>query len=158
LRTILHRTNIPAIYVTHDQEEAFTIADRVLILHEGKIVRDGTPSDVWAKPESAFVAGFLGLGNLLNGEVVEQNKFQTAHGVFTVNCTHKHSKGNKVHVLARPLPAKDEANFISGLVVDVIFQQDRFKVTFDNGLYVYLDEAPKSAQKISVPVKVECLA
>ena len=158
LRMILHRTNIPAIYVTHDQEEAFTIADRVLILHDGKIVRDGTPVDVWAKPESAFVAGFLGLGNLLNGEVVEQNKFQTEHGIFIVPCTHKHSKGDKVHLLARPLAAEDEANFISGLVVDVIFQQDRFKVTFDNGLYVYLDEAPKNGQKISVPVKVECLA
>ena len=158
LRMILHRTSIPAIYVTHDQEEAFTIADRVLILHDGKIVRDGTPADVWAKPESAFVAGFLGLGNLLNGEVVEQNKFQTEHGIFTVPCTHKHSKGDKVHLLARPLAAEDEANFISGLVVDVIFQQDRFKVTFDNGLYVYLDEAPKNGQKISVPVKVECLA
>ena len=158
LRMILHRTSIPAIYVTHDQEEAFTIADRVLILHDGKIVRDGTPADVWAKPESAFVAGFLGLGNLLNGEVVEQNKFQTEHGIFTVPCTHKHSKGDKVHLLARPLAAEDEANVISGLVVDVIFQQDRFKVTFDNGLYVYLDEAPKNGQKISVPVKVECLA
>ncbi len=158
LRMILHRTSIPAIYVTHDQEEAFTIADRVLILHDGKIVRDGTPADVWAKPESAFVAGFLGLGNLLNGEVVEQNKFQTEHGIFTVPCTHKHSKGDKVHLLARPLAAEDEANFISGLVVDVIFQQDRFKVTFDNGLYVYLDEAPKNGQKISAPVKVECLA
>lgn len=158
LRMILHRTSIPAIYVTHDQEEAFTIADRVLILHDGKIVRDGTPADVWAKPESAFVAGFLGLGNLLNGEVVEQNKFQTEHGIFTVPCTHKHSKGDKVHLLARPLAAGGEANFISGLVVDVIFQQDRFKVTFDNGLYVYLDEAPKNGQKISAPVKVECLA
>ena len=158
LRMILHRTSIPAIYVTHDQEEAFTIADRVLILHDGKIVRDGTPADVWAKPESAFVAGFLGLGNLLNGEVVEQNKFQTEHGIFTVPCTHKHSKGDKVHLLARPLAAEDEANVISGLVVDVIFQQDRFKVTFDNGLYVYLDEVPKNGQKISVPVKVECLA
>ena len=158
LRMILHRTSIPAIYVTHDQEEAFTIADRVLILHDGKIVRDGTPADVWAKPESAFVAGFLGLGSLLNGEVVEQNKFQTEHGIFTVTCKHKHSKGDKIHLLARPLAAEDETNFISGLVVDVIFQQDRFKVTFDNGLYVYLDEAPKNGQKISVPVKVECLA
>ncbi len=158
LRMILHRTSIPAICVTHDQEEAFTIADRVLILHEGKIIRDGAPADVWAKPESAFVAGFLGLGNLLNGEVVEQKKFQTEHGVFTVPCAHKHSKGDKVHLLVRPLPAEDEANFISGVVVDVIFQQDRFKVTFDNGLYVHLNEAPKNGQKISVPVKVECLA
>ena len=67
LRSILHRTNIPAIYVTHDQEEAFTIADRVLILHAGRIVRDGIPSEVWANPESAIVAEFLGLGNLLDG-------------------------------------------------------------------------------------------
>jgi len=156
LRMILHQTKIPAIYVTHDQEEAFTIADRVLILHDGKIIRDGTPSDVWAKPESAFVAGFLGLGNLLNGEVVAQNKFQTEHGVFTVTCAHKHSKGDKVHLLARPLPAGDEANVLSGVVTDVIFQQDRFKVTLENGLYVYMLEAPKIGQNVSVPVKVEC--
>ncbi len=160
LRSILHRTNIPSIYVTHDQDEAFTIADRVLILHEGKIIRDGTPAEVWAKPESAFVAGFLGLGNLLNGEVIEQNKFKTEHGFFTVPCKHAHSKGDQVHLLARPLPANAdaEANILSGIVADVIFQQDRFKVTLENGLYVYLPEAPKNGQKIFVLVKVECLA
>src|SRR5574341_866624 len=49
LRTILHRTRIPAIYVTHDQEEAFAIADRVLLLHEGRIVRQGHPAEVWAQ-------------------------------------------------------------------------------------------------------------
>src|SRR5512132_2642668 len=64
LRSILSQTEIPAIYVTHDQEEAFTIADRVLILHDGKIIREGTPAEVWANPESAFVARFLGLGNV----------------------------------------------------------------------------------------------
>jgi ABC-type Fe3+/spermidine/putrescine transport system ATPase subunit len=158
LRMILHQTKIPAIYVTHDQEEAFTIADRVLILHDGKIVRDGTPSDVWAKPESAFVAGFLGLGNILNGEVITRNKFQTANGVFTVECAHKHSKGDKVHLLVRPLQAEDEANVISGVVADVIFQQDRFKILLENGLYVYLQNAPQIGEKISVRVKVECLA
>ncbi len=158
LRTILHQTKIPAIYVTHDQEEAFTIADRVLILHDGKIVSDGTPSEIWAKPESAFVAGFLGLGNLLDGVVVAQNKFQTENGIFIVECTHKHSKGDKVHLLARPLPAGNEANILSGVVTDVIFQQDRFKVTLENELYIYLQEAPQVGQKISAQVKVECLA
>jgi ABC-type Fe3+/spermidine/putrescine transport system ATPase subunit len=158
LRMILHQTKIPAIYVTHDQEEAFTIADRVLILHDGKIVRDGTPLDVWANPESAFVAEFLGLGNLLEGETVAQNKFQTAYGVFIVECTHKHSKGDKVHLLARPLSAEKDANVVNGVVTDVIFQHDRFKVILDNGIYLYLEEAPKVGQKISAQVKVECLA
>ena len=158
LRTILHRTRIPAIYVTHDQEEAFTIADRVLILHDGIIVREGTPDEVWAKPQSAYVAEFLGLGNILDGEVVAKNRFKTKQGIFTVKCDPKHSKGDKVKLLVRPLSVKGDTNVISGVVEDIIFQHDRYIATFDNGLYVYLDESPKMGQKISVKVKVECLA
>ena len=174
LRTILRQTDIPAIYVTHDQEEAFTIADRVLILHNGKIIREGTPSDVWARPESAFVARFLGLGNVIEGEVSGGQKddewtVQSGFGVFAVRCAHKHQKGDKVHLLARPLSAENERversdpigersrNVIQGVVSDVIFQQERFKVVFENGLYIYLSEAPKVGEKLSVQVKLECL-
>jgi len=173
LRSILHQTKIPAVYVTHDQEEAFTIADRVLILHDGKIIREGTPADVWANPGSAYVAEFLGLGNVIEAEVIEKDKFQTEHGIFAAECAHKHSKGDRVHLLARPLPTENvrversdpelvererSRNALRGVAADVIFQQDRFKVTFDNGLYVYLKDAPRIGQKISVRVQVECLA
>jgi ABC-type Fe3+/spermidine/putrescine transport system ATPase subunit len=163
LRTILHQTKIPAIYVTHDQEEAFTIADRVLILHDGVIVREGTPAEVWVNPKSAFVARFLGLGIVIEGQVKEKMKeerwkVESRAGDFVVVCVDKHSKGDKIHLLARPLPAENEPNVIQGIVTDVIFQQDRFKVTLDNGLYVYLPKAVKVGEKIEVPVKVECLA
>lgn len=166
LRRILHQTNIPAIYVTHDQEEASAIADRVLILHNGQIVREGRPAEVWENPGSAFVAGFLGLGNLFEGTYIDKSKAETEFGTLTVHCAHKHSKGDRVHLLARPSSAEEarversrnEANLIEGVVTDVIFQQDRFKVTLDNGLYVYLQEAPKVGEKIEVQVKVECLA
>ena len=165
LRSILRRTQIPAIYVTHDQEEAFMLADRVLILHDGAIVRAGTPADVWANPGSAFVAKFLGLGNVFEGEVQENIeeerwKVKSEMGVFEVLCGHKHSQGEDVHLLARPQPAGADAepNRIHGVAADVIFQQDRFKVTFENGLYVYLDKAPKIGEKVSMRVKVECLA
>jgi len=163
LRRILHRTNIPAIYVTHDQEEAFAIADRVLILHDGEIVRDGTPADVWAEPGSAFVAGFLGLGNIIQGKVRGKRKeggwqIESDAGVLDIRCVHEHQDGETVHLLARPLPAEREANVIAGIVSDVLFQQDRFKVMLDNGLYVYLPEAPKVGEQIEVRVKVECLA
>ena len=53
-------TKIPAIYVTHDQEEAFTIADRILLLHDGEIIRDGTPDEVWTNPNSHGRAKLLG--------------------------------------------------------------------------------------------------
>jgi len=158
LRVLLHETKISAIYVTHDQEEAFTIADRVLILHDGKIIREGSPADVWANPQSKYVAEFLGLGNVLGGEVVGTNKFQTKYGTFTVMCDHRHSKGDKIHLLARPLSVMNEANVISGIVTDVIFQQDHYKVTLDNGSYVHLDEAPELGKKIFIQVKVECLS
>ena len=77
LKDIQRNVGITFIFVTHDQEEAFTIADRVLILHDGVIVREGTPSDVWANPGSMYVARFLGLGNIMDGEVVAKNQFQT---------------------------------------------------------------------------------
>lgn len=171
LRRILHHTNIPAIYVTHDQEEAFAIADRVLILHDGQIVREGSPAGVWANPGSAFVAGFLGLGNIFQGEIQgetedERWKVESKFGDLVVNCRHGHSKGDQVHLLSRPLSSanarvegsRNEPNAIVGVVTDVIFQQDRFKVTLDNGLYVYLQEAPRVGETIEVRVKVECLA
>jgi ABC-type Fe3+/spermidine/putrescine transport system ATPase subunit len=162
LRTILHHTNIPAIYVTHDQEEAFAIADRVLILQGGQIVREGTPADVWTNPGSAFVAGFLGLGNIIPGKIRKRKEdrwqVESPLGVFSVNCGHEHQNGENVHLLARPLPAERDASVLRGIVEDVIFQQDRFKVTLENGLYVYLQEAPTMGKKIEVRVKVECLA
>ena len=158
LRSILHQTNIPAIYVTHDQEEAFAIADRVLILHDGDIIRAGTPADVWANPESAFVAGFLGLGNVIQGTYLGASKVDTEIGLLTVHCEHVHSKGDNVHLLVRPLAAGKEPNVLEGIVTDAIFQQDRFKVTLDHGLYVYLPNAAQVGGKIAVRVKVECLA
>jgi len=163
LRSILHQTNIPAVYVTHDQEEAFAIADRILILHNGEIVRDGTPVDVWANPGSAYVARFLGLGNVFEGEVGARKKdnewiVKSKYGDFTIRCNHKHARREKIPLLARPSAAEQEANSVRGVVTDVVFQQDRFKVTLNNGFYVYLNEAPKLGRKVSVRVKVECLA
>jgi spermidine/putrescine transport system ATP-binding protein len=163
LRMILHNSGIPAIYVTHDQEEAFAIADWVLILHDGRIVCEGTPVEVWLNPGSAFVAGFLGLGNILEGKILGRMldaswEVGVDAGHFTVRCTHEHQLGDNVRLLARPLPAEGEPNAIQGDVTDVMFQQDRFKVTLDNGLYAYLQKQPRVGERIQVPIKVECLS
>lgn len=160
LRMILHHTGIPAIYVTHDQEEAFALADRVLILHDGQIVREGSPKEVWSHPESAYVAGFLGLGTILEGTSIGNSQVKTRYGDLTVEYDHQLQKGEEVLLLARPFLAEEErkSNVIEGIVGDVVFQQDRFKVTFEDGLYVYLQNAPYVGERIHVRVKVECLA
>jgi ABC-type Fe3+/spermidine/putrescine transport system ATPase subunit len=185
LRSILHTTGIPAIYVTHDQEEAFAIADRVLLLHEGKIVRSGTPAEVWNDPGSAWAARFLGLGNVLEG-VCRSNfgalNVETSVGTFNLICGHKHQPGEKVNLLVRPSEALPRGVALSahaeglskgsrgvrtevdgilrGRVTDVTFHQERFKVTFENGLYFYLSEAPQVGEIICLhlpPKAVQCL-
>ena len=69
LRSILKRVGVTAIYVTHDQQEAFAIADRVIIMDRGRIVQQGTPQAVYRHPASAWVARFLGLTNLVPGHI-----------------------------------------------------------------------------------------
>ena len=165
LRGILHATGVPAIYVTHDQEEAFAIADRVLLLHEGEIVRDGSPAEVWNEPGSAWEARFLGLGNVVEGVVrfeVGKLKVETSAGVFELGCRHAHRAGEKVNLLLRPSGVRIAADGnLRGVVADVLFHQDQFKVTLESGLYFYLPEAPPVGGEIRLRVLqsgIQCLA
>jgi spermidine/putrescine transport system ATP-binding protein len=158
LRGILHQTRIPAIYVTHDQDEAFTIADRVLLLHNGQIVQRGTPTEVWAKPNSVWTAQFLGLGNIMDGRISREKRIvQTSLGSFNMTCNHRHKVGEEVHLLARPVAAQHGSNQIHARVRDVTFQQDRFKVTLDNDLFFYFRDEPRIGQMLEVKIELECL-
>lgn len=154
LRSILHATKIPAVYVTHDQDEAFTIADRILLLHDGEIVREGTPAEVWSNPGSAWAARFLDAGNVLDGVVVSSGQVKTAFGVFTLECSHKHSAGEKVSLLVRQ---SGEGQEIKLKVEDVLFNREQFHVKAD-GLIFHMKDAPAVGQVIKVKVEVICLA
>jgi ABC-type Fe3+/spermidine/putrescine transport system ATPase subunit len=165
LRSILHNTGVPAIYVTHDQEEAFTLADRILLLHEGEIIRSGTPAEIWVQPGSIWAARFLDIGNVIQGVVRSSTgtlRVETTAGVFDLSCGHPHKVGEEVDILLRPqgVSRTDEGN-LRGVVADAIFLQDRFKVTLESGLYFYLPEAPKIGEGISLvisPNAIQCLA
>jgi ABC-type Fe3+/spermidine/putrescine transport system ATPase subunit len=164
LRGILRAARVPAIYVTHDQEEAFAIADRVLLLHEGRIVREGSPAEVWSEPRSAWEARFLGLGNVLKAEVRrmkdEKYEVETDAGCFKVVCGHKHEVGGVISLLIRPAGAQLSSSGVAGVVADVVFHQDAFKVTLENGLYFHLPESPQVGAEIRLRVPstaIRCL-
>jgi spermidine/putrescine transport system ATP-binding protein len=157
LRRILGEARLPAIYVTHDQGEAAAIADRVLLLHEGQIVRDGTLSELWARPGSAWAAEFLGVGKVLHGRVVDgKSEVRTEDGTFRIACAHEHPAGETVELLARA-SQNGAGTPMRGKVVEAAFQQSRYKVILDNGFFVYLDSAPRVGDVIEVKVQVECL-
>ena len=74
LRVILQKTQQTALYVTHDQEEAFTLADRVVLMNKGTIEQIGAPMEIYRQPASVFVARFLGLNNILEGKILIKNE------------------------------------------------------------------------------------
>ncbi len=164
LRRILHESGVPAVYVTHDQEEAFTLAGRVLLLHDGSIVRSGTPEQVWSDPGSVWAAQFLDAGNVVSGIVISSTspfQVETSAGVFEFRCGHAHSAGEKVNLLVSRRGVRQAAHGrVSGVVMDVIFRQDGFKVTLENGLDFYLPDAPRIGEKIFLTVPengIKCL-
>jgi ABC-type Fe3+/spermidine/putrescine transport system ATPase subunit len=69
LQRLLDVTDVPVIYVTHDQEEAFAVADRIMILHDGHVVQSGKPQEVYSHPINIWTASFLGLNNQMDGKV-----------------------------------------------------------------------------------------
>jgi len=160
----LRDTGVPAIYVTHDQDEASAIADRVLLLHEGLIVQDGSPGQVYNSPANGWAARFLGLGNVLEGTFVagEQPGLRTQAGVFALHCAHAHRDGDQLEGLLRPFVqgagADHARDTVSGTVTDVVFRQDYFRVTLDNGMFFHLERAPLLGEHIVLKVRpVECL-
>jgi len=84
LPAILRQVGVTAITVTHDQEEAFALADRVILLHEGRVVQQGTPEAVYAAPANAWVARFLGLQNLFPAKVIGARQVETSLGILDV--------------------------------------------------------------------------
>ncbi len=82
LKRIQNEVGITFVHVTHDQEEAMTMADRIVIMNSGHIEQLGTPTELYESPRTAFVAGFLGVSNLLDGEVVGEGTVKLTDGTI----------------------------------------------------------------------------
>src|SRR5262245_18361800 len=80
LKAIQHDVGITFVHVTHDQEEAMTMADTIAVMQGGRIEQLGTPSELYERPRTAFVAGFLGVSNLLSGTVAREGVVRLADG------------------------------------------------------------------------------
>jgi putative spermidine/putrescine transport system ATP-binding protein len=126
LKSIQREVGITFIYVTHDQQEALTMSDRIAVFNDGRIEQVGTPADVYERPASPFVAGFVGTSNLLHGDVARAIVGQ--EGTYTV-------RPEKIR-LADPndAPAPDELS-APGRIRDVVYlgPDTRYHVALDAG-------------------------
>jgi len=130
LRALLARPGITALYVTHDQAEAFAIADRVAIIDRGSIVQRGTPEEVWRHPATAFVADFLGFRTVLDAAVASGIADAGAFGRIPVTGV----SDGPARLVIRPDAIRiDAAGHLDAVVRTVTFQGSHYLVTLDVG-------------------------
>jgi putative spermidine/putrescine transport system ATP-binding protein len=126
LKAIQQQVGITFIYVTHDQEEALTMSDRLAVFNRGRIEQVGTPADLYERPTTAFVAGFVGTSNLLRGAVAEQ--LLGIAGLFTV-------RPEKIHIEDPGTAVADDEVAADGTIQTVIYlgPDTRYIVALDAG-------------------------
>ena len=126
LKAIQREVGITFVFVTHDQEEALTMSDRIAVFSAGGIEQIGSPADVYERPATEFVAGFVGTSNLLRGEASQQ--VLGLEGVFSV-------RPEKIHVTDLDTAVGDGEHCADGTVAEVIYVGDatRFVVDLDAG-------------------------
>ena len=133
LKNIQHQTGITFIFVTHDQEEALSMSDTVVVMANGRIQQIGTPTDIYNEPINAFVADFIGESNILDGVMVDDYKARFAGHLF--DCVDSgFAKGEQVDVVVRPedvdvVPV--ERGMLKGLVTGVTFKGVHYEIIVD---------------------------
>jgi spermidine/putrescine transport system ATP-binding protein len=121
LKALQHELGVTFVHVTHDQEEAMTMADRIAVMRAGRIEQLGTPAELYERPRTAFVAGFLGVSNLLRGTVSGAGVVRTDGGVEVRVAARLPPAGSPVAVGVRPEQLRLEgggANTVAGVVAE----------------------------------------
>ena len=132
LGRLLEELDVTAVYVTHDQEEAMTMCDRVAVMNDGRIEQIGTPETVYASPETAFVADFVGTSNLLEG-VVGDGQVTVGDVTLPVSLNGAVPQGEPVTVLVRPEDVRVGEGSITATVESVFYTGDAYEVLVSIG-------------------------
>lgn len=164
LRSLVKRLNMTAVYVTHDQTEALTMADRVAVMKAGEIVQETPPREIYQKPRTRFVASFIGQINFLEGEVAAPGIVDTPSGKLQFSGYNDIGIGTKVTVAIRPenlrlIEEVDEkfGSLIEGLVEEVVFLGNSLECALNAGkarLTVQLHPSNKIAEGEKIKLRV----
>ena len=138
----VHRllTGITFVFVTHDQEEALSMSDTIVVMSEGRIQQIGTPIDIYNEPENAFVADFIGESNIVDG--IMRKDFSVTFSGHTFTCVDKgFGKNENVDVVIRPedvdiVPI--EQGMLRGTVTSITFMGVHYEIIVDIGGFKWM--------------------
>ena len=148
IKKLQRRLGITTIYVTHDQEEALAISDRIAVMKDGNIMQIGTPNEIYAKPQNPFVAGFIGVSNFLDCDV--QGGKVTIQGEMTIEIPVKKEFTGKGKLSARPEQLFFSETGMPGKVLFSTFLGDfiEYEVELDNGQSLIVNEYTKDTAAV----------
>ena len=148
LKKIQQELGITFIFVTHDQEEALTMSDTIVVMNKGLIQQKGTPEDIYNEPANAFVADFIGESNILDGIMVEDFKVIFADREF--ECVDKGFEPNEeIDVVIRPEDfkiVKAEEGMLKGTVKSVIFKGVHYEMVVEENNRTWILHNTKFAE------------
>ena len=140
LKKIQREVGITFIYVTHDQEEALSMSDTVVVMNNGEIQQIGSPTDIYNEPENRFVAGFIGESNIIEGTMIKD--FLVEFDGFQFECVDKGFEDNEaIEVVLRPedldIVEPDQAK-IKGTVRNITFKGVHYEILIETELRTYM--------------------
>ena len=148
LKRLQREMNITFVYVTHDQEEALTMSDTVVVMSGGKIQQIGSPQDIYNEPKNAFVARFIGDSNIVDGVMLKD--FLVNFGGHDFTCVDRGFKVNEpVQVVIRPEDVRivpPSVGMLTGLVREVIFKGVHFEMHVDVEGYEWIIHSTQASQ------------
>ncbi|WP_341349943.1 spermidine/putrescine ABC transporter ATP-binding protein [Clostridium sartagoforme] len=152
LKRMQQRLGITFIFVTHDQEEALTMSDTIIVMNKGKIQQMGSPEDIYNEPANAFVANFIGASNILDGTMLDDFKVEFCNNTFV--CVDKGFKQNElIDVVIRPEDIKIVAadkGMLKGTVKSIIFKGVHYEIEVEEGNNKWIIHNTKFAEVNSV--------
>ncbi len=147
LKAMHKKLGMTFIYVTHDQEEALTMSDKIVVMSKGKMQQIGSPEDIYNEPKNAFVADFIGQSNIFNGIMTGKLKARFCGGEFV--CVDDIEEGTHITAVVRPedviLTAPGEG-IIDGIVTSVIFKGMHYEITVESGKNEMVIQSVNSAK------------
>lgn len=147
LKNMHKRLGITFIYVTHDQEEALTMSDKIVVINDGEIQQIGTPTEIYNEPVNTFVADFIGESNIFNGTVVGKLKVKFCGATF--DCLDDFELNDMVDVVVRPEDIKicaPNQGQLKGKVISTVFKGVHYEITVEVGKFEIVIQSTSSAE------------
>lgn len=147
LKGMHEKLGITFIYVTHDQEEALTMSDKIVVMSEGKIQQIGTPEDIYNEPKNAFVADFIGESNIFSGIMTGKCRVRFCGAEFA--CVDDVEHGTMIDAVVRPEDVTitaPEQGMIRGIVTSVIFKGVHYEIAVQSGKNEIVVQSTRKAE------------